>query len=145
MKRLALLFLISFISFSFVAQAEKPFYPVKLNNTEWRLSGRCLESVEQSEFSIYTIQHSNDISHRWGYFITFSDRTFSTNYRARCGVDCFTSVSGTYEWRSDDTIEFFVETIQRNGYCQKESEAPRKSFGVFRISSSEKGFLLTRL
>ena len=145
MKQPAILFCLYLISSSFVTEQEQHLgHLIKLANTTWKVNGKCLESEDQSSFSIAPYVETKDISSRWGHFISFTEKTFSTHYSARCGVDCFTSVTGTYELIGEDTIAFFIESISRSGYCSGESETPKKSYGLFKITETKNGLTFTK-
>ena len=144
MKQLTILLILFFISSSFITEKEQHLgHPIKLANTTWKVNGKCLESEDQSSFSITSYVETKDISSRWGYSISFTEKTFSTSYSAPCGNDCFTSVSGTYE-QIDDEILFFVEKITRGGFCSQESETPKKSFGKYKITETNNGLTFVK-
>lgn len=146
MKSLALIFFLFFICSSFTPHNEGNCIEVfVLANTTWRVAGGCLENEDQTSFSIYAQNTSGDPMNRWGYFISFTDKTFKTNYRAQCGVDCFTSVTGSYKLLDNNKIEFYVEQISRSSLCGLESESPKKSFGVFFIESGANGISFTKI
>ena len=146
MKSIALFFLLFFLSSSFVPQKQSGCVEVYvLNNTTWRVSGSCLENEDQASFSLYSYSISDDPMKSWGYFISFTDKSFKTTYRAQCGVDCFTSVNGTYKLIGNNKIKFFVEDISRSGFCNLESESPKKSFGTFSISQNKNGLTFTKM
>ena len=146
MKQPAILFCLYLISSSFVTEQEQyPSHPIKLANTTWKVNGSCLESEDQSGFSMTTYIETKDISSRWGHFISFTENTFSTHYSAPCGNDCFTSVIGTYELLGADRIKFFVENISRGRYCKGESETPKKSFGIFKINLTDGGLIFSKV
>lgn len=123
-------------------------YPeqVQLKNSKWKLNEKCLEDENDLGFTIspFSIKQ-NDISSRWGYFISFSDSTFTTHYSAPCGNDCFTSVSGTYHWLGNNQIEFFVKDISRSQYCNADSETPQKSFGTYILNVADEGVIFDRV
>jgi hypothetical protein len=145
MKQLAILLILYFISSSFVTEQEQhPGHPIKLANTTWKVNGKCLESEDQSSFSITSYVETKDISSRWGHFISFTEKTFSTHYSAPCGNDCFTSVSGTYE-QIDNEILFYVKNISRSGFCSQESETPKKSYGLFKVTETKNGLTFTKI
>ena len=100
---------------------------IELQNNSWKLDGKCLETENEDGFILSAYSESTvDIASRWGYFISFTENSFQTSYRARCGVDCFTSVSGTYQWLAPNKLELFVSNISRRKYCNKASESPNK-------------------
>lgn len=145
MKSIAFIFLIFFLSCSFTHQNQTDCIEVLvLNNTTWRVGGSCLENEAQTSFSIYSHEVSDDPMGNWGHFISFTDKSFKTSYRAQCGVDCFTSVTGTYELIGNNKIKFYVADISRGGFCSIKSESPKKSFGVFSISQVKNGLKFTK-
>ncbi len=119
---------------------------IELQNSSWKLDGKCLETENEDGFILSAYSESTgDIASRWGYFISFSENTFQTSYRAPCGVDCFTSVSGTYLWVGSNKIEFFVTKISRSEYCLDTSENPRKSFGTYELKTNGERIILKRI
>ncbi len=50
-----------------------------------------------------------------------------------CGNDVSVVTKGTWKWVADKKVEIFVESIERNEYCSKPSEKPKKIFGVFEL------------
>jgi len=146
MKSVAFIFLIFFLACAFTPQNQNDcIEALVLNNTTWRVGGSCLENENQTGFSIYSYGASDSPMGNWGRFISFTDKSFKTSYRAQCGVDCFTSVTGTYELIGNNKIKFYVEDISRGGFCSLESETPKKSFGVFSISYIKNGLKLTKI
>jgi hypothetical protein len=116
-----------------------------LNNTTWRVGGSCLENENQPGFSIYSDKAKENSLNSWGYFISFTDKSFKTTYRAQCGVDCFTSVTGTYELIGGNNVKFYVADISRGGFCTAKSESPNKSFGIFSIAHIKNGLAFTKM
>jgi len=145
MKQLAILLSLYLISCSFVTEKEQhPGHPIKLANTTWKVNGSCLESEDQLRFSITPYLETKDFSSGWGYSISFTEKTFSTSYSAPCGNDCFTSVSGTYEL-TDNEILFCVKNISRNGFCSQESETPKMSYRLFKITETKNGLTFVKI
>ncbi|HIB77687.1 MAG TPA: hypothetical protein EYO58_08780 [Flavobacteriales bacterium] len=146
MKSIAFLFLIFLLSSSFTPQKQNDcIEALVLNSTTWRVGGGCLENEDQTSFSMYSHEASDNPIGNWGYFISFTDKSFKTTYRAQCGVDCFTSVTGTYKLLGNNKIKFYVEDISRGGFCSLESESPKKSFGVFSITHIKNGLTFTKM
>jgi len=146
MKQLTILLILFFISSSFITEKEQHLgHPIKLANTTWKVNGKCLETDNQASFSVVPKVVTEDISSRWGHFISFTEKTFSTSYSAPCGNDCFTSVSGTYELKGGDEILFYVEKITRGGFCSQESETPKKSFGTYKITETKNGLSFVKM
>ena len=71
------------------------FHKYKLSDGTWKTNTHCFvhDSVE-----VYTLTAMDEMQYQWGNMITFSDSTFTTDYFAPCGVDCFTDVHGTYKY-----------------------------------------------
>jgi len=119
---------------------------IELQNNSWKLDGKCLETENEDGFILSAYSESTvDIASRWGYFISFTENSFQTSYRARCGVDCFTSVSGTYQWLAPNKLELFVSNISRRKYCNKASESPNKSIGIYMVSVENGKVLFQRI
>ena len=146
MKYLVLLTVFHFISSSYIDTNMYFKERIELQNSSWKLDGKCLETENEDGFILSAYSESTgDIASRWGYFISFSENTFQTSYRAPCGVDCFTSVSGTYLWVGSNKIEFFVTKISRSEYCLDTSENPRKSFGTYELKTNGERIILKRI
>ncbi|MDO7609713.1 MAG: hypothetical protein MUQ68_02575 [Crocinitomicaceae bacterium] len=120
---------------------------IELQNNSWKLDGQCLETENEDGFILnpYLESNADEIASKWGYYISFTENTFQTSYRARCGVDCFTSVSGTYLWVGSNKIEFFVSKISRGKYCPQTSETPNKSFGIYELKTNGERIFLERI
>ena len=120
---------------------------IELQNNYWKLDGQCLETENEDGFILnpYLESNADEIASKWGYYISFTENTFQTSYRARCGVDCFTSVSGTYLWVGSNKIEFFVSKISRGKYCSQTSETPNKSFGIYELKTNGERIILKRV
>ena len=135
MKNLILLFGFYFLTSSWMLSLGQTISSIELEKSSWKIDGKCLETENEDGFVLCSYSESaGDIASRWGYFISFTDNTFQTSYRAPCGVDCFTSVNGTYKWLAPNKMELFVSKISRRKYCNKGSEFPDKSFGVYTVS-----------
>ena len=87
---------------------------IELQNNSWKLDGQCLETENEDGFILnpYLESNADEIASKWGYYISFTENTFQTSYRARCGVDCFTSVSGTYLWVGSNKINFLCQKFR---------------------------------
>ena len=146
MKYFVLLIVIYLTVSSYIEPNKLHEERIELQNSSWKLDGKCLETENEDGFILSAYSESTgDIASRWGYFISFSENTFQTSYRAPCGVDCFTSVSGTYLWVGSNKIEFFVTKISRSEYCLDTSENPRKSFGTYELKTNGERMILKRI
>jgi hypothetical protein len=146
MKYFVLLIVIYLTVSSYIEPNKLHEERIELQNSSWKLDGKCLETENEDGFILSAYSESTgDIASRWGYFISFSENTFQTSYRAPCGVDCFTSVSGTYLWVGSNKIEFFVTKISRSEYCLDTSENPRKSFGTYELKTNGERIILKRI
>ena len=147
MKCFVLLVVIYLMTSSYIDPNKYYKERIELQNSSWKLDGKCLESENENGFSLNPYSESNtvDLSSRWGYYISFIANTFQTSYRAPCGVDCFTSVSGTHLWVGSNKIEFFVSKISRSVYCPQTSEAPNKSFGIYELKTNGERIVLERI
>ncbi|MDG2154040.1 MAG: hypothetical protein P8K10_08930 [Crocinitomicaceae bacterium] len=146
MKYFVLLIVIYLTVSSYIEPNKLHEERIELQNSSWKLDGKCLETENEDGFILSAYSESTgDIASRWGYLISFSENTFQTSYRAPCGVDCFTSVSGTYLWVGSNKIEFFVTKISRSEYCLDTSENPRKSFGTYELKTNGERIILKRI
>ena len=145
-KNLILLFGFYFLTSSWMLSLGQTISSIELENSSWKIDGKCLETENEDGFVLCSYSESaGDIASRWGYFISFTDNTFQTSYRAPCGVDCFTSVNGTYKWLAPNKMELFVSKISRRKYCNKGSEFPDKSFGVYMVSVENENVRFQRI
>ena len=146
MKNLILLFGFYFLTSSWMLSLGQTISSIELEKSSWKIDGKCLETENEDGFVLCSYSESaSDIASRWGYFISFTDNTFQTSYRAPCGVDCFTSVNGTYKWLAPNKMELFVSKISRRKYCNKGSEFPDKSFGVYTVSVENENVRFQRI
>ena len=121
----------------------KKLQKIELTNTSWQTNVSCFEQQTTDQYELYTYDRQLDVQ-LWGYFIHFTDSTFSTSYSAPCGNDCFTSVNGSYEYVKGNQIKVFVLDIHRNGFCSAKSEEVNRSYGVFTISKTKEGLRLVK-
>ena len=146
MKNLNLLLGIYFLTSSWMISLSQTISSIELQNSSWRIDGKCLETENEDGFVLCSYSESaGDIASRWGYYISFTENTFQTSYRARCGVDCFTSVSGAYQWVAPNKMELFVSKISRSKYCNESSENPNKSFGIYELKTNGERIVLRRI
>lgn len=113
---------------------------IKIRGSRWKSNIHCFVNENAEN---YTLTPVSDLEWNWGNFISFSDSTFSTNYSAPCGLDCFTNVYGTYRLVGHNRVEIYVETISRNGVCNEETGEfeINKSFGFYRFESRNDGLV----
>lgn len=136
--------LISFISFVSFSQGreEAKIDKIKLTDTRWKSNPHCFADEGIDTYHLYpTVDTLGYFD--WGNFISFTDKTFSTDYSAPCGNDCFTSVTGTYKFVGVNRIKVYVENISRSGFCSAKSEEPKKSFGIYLIEKTSTGLMMT--
>lgn len=129
-----LLFLVKF------GHAQPTSVEDELISFSWKSPMAIFEEPGQLSYSFKAFDESDytDITERWGYFLRFhADGTFSTNYHAPCGLDCFTRITGTYEWRGENLLELRVMHISRSELCAKTSEQVDKSYGIFQVKLAE--------
>ncbi|MBD3636134.1 MAG: hypothetical protein HUJ25_02235 [Crocinitomicaceae bacterium] len=115
---------------------------IQLEGTTWKSNIHCFTSEDVASYTLFP--KNDSVYFDWGNFISFTKTGFTTSYSAPCGVDCFTNVTGTYEFIGGNKIRVFVKSISRNGFCQEESETPDKSFGVYRIERVKEGLRITK-
>jgi hypothetical protein len=144
MKTIATVFILVFSMSSFAQNEGKgrPEHSI-LSNTHWKVSGGCFEDAATKSYDLYSY-NKDSAQFNWGHFISFTQNTFSTNYSAPCGNDCFTSVTGTYEVFGRNRVKIFVENISRSGFCSQKSETPNESFGFYTIIETPTGLRLEK-
>lgn len=113
-------------------------YKILLAGKEFKSNGSCFEDEDRENYEIYDYDRTLN-GFDWGYFISFTDTAFTTSYSAPCGNDCFTSISGSYKYVGLNKIEVYVSYIRRNGFCQLESEEPKKVIGIYSIEQTPTG------
>lgn len=137
---IAVLFSLSFTD-SCPAEAQEQEVAVSdknsLANTDWSSSEIPFEKAEQSS---YVFQRSGqEGGMTWGNFIHFEERMFNTEYRASCGNDCFTSVTGDYRLVGGDLLKIKVMGISRSSFCTKKPAEGFQFLAYYRLSMSEDG------
>lgn len=143
MKYTTILFLlVSQMSFAQTRDAVD-YEKINLAGKTYKSSYNVFSDVDRTEYNLEAFEANLDV-YAWGNFISFEEKTFSTSYSAPCGNDCFTYVNGTYKFIGGDRIQVYVETISRSGFCQEESESPKKIIGVFQITQTETGLKLIK-
>lgn len=70
--------------------------------------------------------------------------TFTSNYSADCGNDCFTTSSGTYQRIDSTHLRFYLKHISIVGDCKHEENSFEKDLGIFYISQKDKYFKLIK-
>lgn len=115
-----------------------------LANTSWKCNGSAFEDSERESYTL-TKNNDDDTNFQYGYSISFGDGTFSTSYSAPCGNDCFPSTYGTYKFINDFTIEIYVDSISRSGYCQLESEEPKRSYGLYKLTIKPESIIIDKI
>ena len=93
-----------------------------LANTSWKCNQSAFEDSEIQSYTLTKYSKDENWGYHYGYSIDFSEGTFITNYSAPCGVDCFTTTTGTYEFVGAMKIKIYVSTIERSGFCQLKNE-----------------------
>lgn len=114
-----------------------------LAGTTWKVDGVPFETKDRELYLLSTIPENGYESH-WGHFITFDETTFSSSYSAPCGNDCFTSVFGSYYFVTATKIHITVKSINRHGFCEKESEELNRNYGYYGLEKTAGGWNLTR-
>lgn len=77
----------------------------------------------------------------YGNFIVFKDDgTFTSNYAAPCGNDCFTSSEGVFTYKGQDQIVLTLHQVEQSGTCSS-SRVETVELGVYDIQR-EKDYLL---
>ncbi len=113
------LLLVSFQSRSSAPPAES--YDNHLVNTNWRVDRVPFGEQEQQ---IYSMTPVSDEQFQWGHFISFTEDSFESSYRALCGNDCFTRVIGTYRYVGEYQINITVEEVSYSGFCDNRERTP---------------------
>lgn len=95
------------------------------------------------EYQLYPYKERSN----FGNALIFKDSLhFTSYYYAFCGLDCFTTVNGEYKRINKNTIELFVNSIERTGTCSSPTmymyDEKYKNLGRFKISADKTGVLL---
>lgn len=71
----------------------------------------------------------------FGQFVTFDKQgCFVASNATQCGNDVSITIKGRYKVLPENKLEIFVESIDRNEYCNKKSETPNKMLGVYQMA-----------
>jgi len=117
-----------------------------LAGTSWRVDQSPFENEDTKVYNLSLLnENETEFYYHWGYSISFDEATFSSNYSAPCGNDCFTSVSGEYKFVDYLTISVKVLSIERRMFCNKESEKPNKNYGNYQLEKKENGWIIKKL
>lgn len=143
MKSIFILLCLGCLSFAY-SQGRKSGESEKIQLIgRWKSDFNVFSDESKSTYKIEKVNF-DDPYLLWGNFITFYSTTFSTNYSASCGNDCFTTVTGSYKSAGLNRILVYVESINRSGFCADESLSPNKSFGYYILVKTENGFLIKK-
>ena len=115
-----------------------------LMGTSWKADGTPFETSDREMYQ-FTTYDPLVFEGRYGYFIDFDTTTFSTHYSAPCGNDCFTSLQGEYKFVGAFTISVQVNSINRYGFCGKESEKPNRHAGNYLLERFGKGWKVSKV
>lgn len=140
---ISLFFLITGLTYSIAQTGKRNVAKLQnvLADTHWKIDGIPFETKERETYHLTPL---SDEQFQWGNFIHFEQNTFSSHYSAPCGMDCFTSVTGEYFFVNALTIMVKVISINRNGFCEKESEEVSSNYGNYLLSKNETGWTLTK-
>ena len=79
----------------------------------------------------YTLSHEDEL-HIYGNRLELRpDSTFTSAYSARCGNDCFTSNTGTYEPIDEHHIRFRLKRVDVYGDCENRELYPDQDLGLY--------------
>lgn len=113
-----------------------------LQNKTFIINGNGFENIDRTSYELTSFEQ-NEI-YTYGNFISFTDSTFHSYYRAECGNDCFTDVKGTYFFKSDSIIQIFVKTIVKSGKCLAVEDFQKRDFGFYKLIENTNSIILTR-
>ena len=112
-----------------------------LKNTKWRISNHAFADLEQESYTLSEIEDDDWI---WGRFVSFNENSFSGDYSAPCGNDCFVTTNGTYQFIKEQTIFVNVEYISRSGFCEDYGVDTVGFKAYYSIESNGKGYELIK-
>lgn len=109
-----------------------PLVGVKLQSRQGHVFDR--ENVDQYLLDVVpAAPDQNAFVNSFGQFLQLGENKFKAHNSTMCGNDVSVVTKGTWKWVADKKVEIFVESIERNEYCSKPSEKPKKIFGVFEL------------
>lgn len=112
--------------------------------TSWKADGVPFGDIQRESYTLTAISEDDSFQSQWGHFITFDQTSFVTHYSAPCGNDCFTTVTGEYEFVASFKIHIFVQSIARHGFCQQESDMEGQEYGYYLVERTETGWIITK-
>ncbi|BCY28521.1 hypothetical protein [Flavobacterium okayamense] len=112
MKTIYIYLILLFTSFKLSGQS--------LENSIWQINDVFGNNGEYlDEYQLTKVEKQDErISFVYGNSITFYQTSFSSNYSAPCGNDCFPSSSGNYKIISNNQIETTQFTFDQSGDCE---------------------------
>ena len=118
---------------------------IELTSSVWQsLNGEFLFELDsKNSYDLVPFKAAKP-EHSFGHFVKFEDGKFKSYNSAMCGNDVFKTVTGTYTHVGKNKIKIFVEHIERNEYCSKKSESPKRSYGVYALSRIENGIRISK-
>ena len=74
-----------------------------------------------------------------GSFVDFQEKIFTTRYVPMCGLDCFTSMKGSYKLVGGNQVELKVESMSRDGVCTGDVEPFKPWKNTYQMVYTDKG------
>lgn len=108
---------------------------IDLNGKTWRSTDglHVFESESSQVFSLLEFVPGKR-EFGFGQFVTFDNQgRFVASNSTQCGNDVSITTKGKYKILPENKLEIFVDSIDRNEYCNKKSELPNKMFGVYQM------------
>lgn len=105
---------------------------------KWRIDGNAFLSQDKTAYHLEALPNKDHFN--FGHFVEFeTDGTFMGYYTASCGLDCFTTIHGTYTFNEQGLLSIRVQQVEQTGYCT-DSQAlsfKNKHMGDFKITSNK--------
>ena len=124
----------------FLNIATTPSNSNPLIGQKWRIDGNAFLSINKESYHLETLSPKDDF--HFGHFVEFEkDGSFTGYYTAPCGMDCFTTIHGTYTFDKQETVSIRVQQVEQTGYCSDSQDLSfknkNKHMGDFKIISSK--------
>jgi len=134
LARLTTVSLSLIVSFSF---AQSNSLLTTITSNAWKIDKIIgIDSNNVQEYSLDKIDTT--LRWNWGNKIKFSsDSTFSCNYSARCGNDCFPSSNGVYRVMDSSRIQLILKKVRQKGDCEHFDKSLNKTLGIYSIDKKD--------
>ena len=109
-----------------------------LKSTTWKIDQIIgVDTNNIQEFTLKKVDTTNQFW-SWGNIVKFSsDSTFTCEYSARCGNDCFPSSNGLYNTIDSSKVTIILKEFKQEGDCQHLYLTPNRILGDYIIKKQD--------